>query len=136
MISNGDVYGSYNSRQKNNSLVIVRLKNTLGILCQCPCFIIDFVQCNVVLLEDTNEIVTTECRFVKVNFLIEHGDQHAYSIPVEIWQKPQDVEDDRTCFFVASSSVQCRCAHYPNINKTDSSLIGVVPCNPYAGVNY
>ena len=136
MIFNGDVYGSYNSRQKNNSLVIVRLKNTLGILCQCPCFIIDFVQCNVVLLEDTNEIVTTECRFVKVIPLIEHGDQHAYPKPVEIWQKPPDVEDDRTCFFVASSSVQCRCAHYPNINKTDPSLIGVVPCNPYAGVNY
>ena len=62
---------------------------------------------------------------------------HAYPKPVEIWQKPQDVEDEQSCFFVASSSLQCRCTYYPNITKTDPSLmIGVVPCNPYAGVTY
>ena len=127
MIFNGDLYSSYFSRQRRNSLAFVRLPN----LVMNPCFILSFIECTVVMEEKS----TIQCKLVKILPLLQHQEKSKFPYPVEVWTKPDLQHFDSTDYcFVFPSCLLCRCAFSTtSIDDSDSSIV-VIPCNSFAGL--
>ena len=130
MVFNGDLYGTFFSRQQNSSLVIVRYKDENNVIQECSCFIVGFVECTVVF----RSMPVSKFILAKVVPLQEHPQKDFYAKPVLIFQKPDThfLSNSHGYFYVFLSSILCRCAY--TVFKHDSSAVAVVPCNSYCGI--
>ena len=90
ILFNGDLYGTYFSRQKNSSLVIVRNQTQSDESQQCPCFIVGFARCTVFFSTDleSSATISKEIILIKAAQLLEHDQRYHYPQPVEVRKMP------------------------------------------------
>ena len=131
IIFNGDIYGTFSSRQKNNSLIIVRERKENGTIHECVCMIVGFVKCTALMKNGSTGSVQKDFTLVKIIKLQEHDQRHYYSQPVQVFLKPE-LHLNNSFIFFHLSCVLCRCAYTTFVN--DCSAIVVVPSNPYSGL--
>lgn len=129
VLFNGDLHGTYFSRQKSSSLVMANYKIANGESRRNPCFILNFVMCAVLFNSESE--VTKDIVLLKVLPLREHPQRNHYPKPVEVWEMPNTIHV-HGYFYIPLSCLICRCAYTVFID--DNSCITVVPCNNYAGV--
>ena len=132
MVFNGDLYGTFFSRQKNSSLI---LANINGI--PCPCFIVGFAQCTFVFKQSDTTTISEGYIVVRVFPLQEHPQKLFYPKPAEVWQNPHtnQLQDSSKLKYILTASIVCHCAYshfYDAQAFTDG--ITVIPCNPYFGI--
>ena len=84
VLFNGDLHGTYFSRQKSSSLVMASYKFANGESKRNPCFIVNIVMCAVVLNSETE--VTKDIVLLKVLPLQQQ--KNYYPNPVEVWEMP------------------------------------------------
>ena len=134
-IFNGEIFGSYFSRQRNSSLIMVSTKADQSDTIYIPNFITGFLKCHI-LFRDGQE--TKDYILVKVIPLQPHSKKNYYPKPVEVWQMPNDdyLKDDSNAQYVFMSTILCRCAFTPFSGQ--QSLIPaltVIPFNHFCGLN-
>ena len=88
IIFNGDLYGTFFSRQKNSSLILIQSRTIAQEVVRYPSFIVSFMQCTVVLSTDSDSTTTNELVMCKLVPLQESHQQHYYPKPVEVWKLP------------------------------------------------
>lgn len=132
MVFNGDLYGTFFSRQKNSSLIIMNFNGV-----PCPCSIVKFVQCTFIISQSDTNSTTEDYIIIRVFPLQEHPQKFFYPQPAEVWQNPHtnQLQDSSKLKYILASSIVCRCA-YTQFYDSQSSMNGitVIPCNPYFGV--
>ena len=131
IIFNGDLYGTFFSRQKNSSLIVICKQDGNGVMQKCICAIVGFVKCTVIL---NSTSAAQDFILAEVVALQEHHQKNYYPQPVQVFKIPDSVHlSDRSRFcYVLLSCILCRCAYTVFVN--DSSAIAVVPCNSYCGL--
>lgn len=130
IVFNGDLYGTYFSRQKNSSLVVIQNRTPTQEIVQYPCFIVNFVKCTVELSNSSN-VELVMCKLFPLEGSLH---RHYYTKPVEVWKMPytDSFHEPNSFIFLPLSCILCRCAYSVFVN--DSSCVTVVPCNRYAGL--
>ena len=135
VLFNGNLHGTYFSRQKSGSLVMASYKfaNPKEIVNpkEIPA-LLNIVMCAVVLNSESE--VTKDIVLLKVLPLQEHPPRNYYPNPVEVWEMPDTfhLHAQSRQFSIPLSCIICRFAYTVFID--DDSCITVVPCNSYAGV--
>lgn len=132
IVFNGDLYGTYFSRQKNSSLVILRNQTQSSEVLKYPYFIVGFVRCTVFFDPnlESGSTISEEIMLIKAVPLQQHHQRYYYPQPVEVWRIPDSAFLNNYLFFPLSC-ILCLCAYSVFID--DSSCITIVPCNRYSG---
>ena len=139
IVLNGDLYGTYFSRQKNSYLIIIRNQIQSGEILKYPCFILGFIKCTAFnKLSTYSDLISTngtEFILLRVIPLQEHHQRYYYPQPVEVWRMPNpDFLMTLIIMLIFIYLVYSASVHILCLLVIVYMCVTVVPCNRYSGI--